>query len=83
MRRAMAETAADYHHGDQDDSQQVATYHLFYALTKWGALTLSVLITTFTLWFCVGAGFFASVITGAILAAVGIYFLRSKPPQKV
>jgi len=79
----MAETAADYHHGDQDASAQVASYHRFYNLTKWAALTLAVLITIFTLWFCVGAGFFGGLIPGLILLAVGIYFLRSKPSQEI
>ena len=78
----MDETAADYHHGDQDASQQVATYHLFYNLTKWGSLYLAVLITVFTLWFCVGAGFFGGLIPGLVLLAAGLYFLRSKPSQE-
>jgi thiamine transporter ThiT len=79
----MAETADDYHHGDQDDSQQVESYHRFNVLTKWAALHLAVIITTCTLWFCVGAGFLGGLIPGLILLAAGIYFLRSKPSQEV
>ena len=79
----MAETAADYHHGDQDASEQVASYHRFNTLTKWASLHLAVLITTCTLWFCVGSGFLGGLIPGLILWAVGVYFLRSKPSQDV
>jgi thiamine transporter ThiT len=78
----MAETAADYHHGDQDPSAQAESYRRFNVLTKWAALILAVIITTCTLWFCVGAGFLGGLIPGLILLAVGIYFLRSKPSQE-
>ena len=79
----MAELASDYHHGDQDASAQVRSYQRFNALTKWAALHLAVLILTFSLWFCVGAGFFGGLIPGLILFAVGIWFLRRKqtPPE--
>ncbi|HZL00505.1 MAG TPA: aa3-type cytochrome c oxidase subunit IV [Caulobacteraceae bacterium] len=75
----MAETASDYHHGDQNPSAQVATYHLFNALTKYGALHIGVLILFFTLWFCTGAGFGGALITAVVLLVAGIVFLRRKP----
>ncbi|MGI8840413.1 MAG: aa3-type cytochrome c oxidase subunit IV [Caulobacteraceae bacterium] len=75
----MAENASDYHHGDQDVSGQVQSYQRFNALTKWAALHLAVLILTFSLWFCVGAGFWGGLIPGAILFAAGIWFLSRKP----
>jgi hypothetical protein len=75
----MAEAAAEYHHGDQPVADHVRTYHTFLTLAKWAALHLAVIILTCTLWFCVGAGFWGGLIPGAILAAVGIWFLRAKP----
>jgi thiamine transporter ThiT len=75
----MAEAAHDYHTGDQDIAEQVATFHLVGGMLKWGSLAVAVLLTMLVLWFCVGAGFFTGLISGAVLLAVGIYFLRSKP----
>ena len=75
----MAEAAHDYHAGDQEISEQVATYHLVNGLLKWGSLTIAVLITMLVMWFCAGAGFFTGLITGAVILTLGVYFLRSKP----
>ncbi len=75
----MAEAAADYHHGDQPAAEHERTYHRFLALAKWAALHLAVLILTCTLWFCVGESFLGGLVPGAILLAVGIWFLRAKP----
>ena len=79
----MAELASDYHHGDQDASEHVESYQRFNALTKWAALHLAVLILVFSLWFCVGAGFFGGLIPGMILFAAGLWFLSRKqtPPE--
>ena len=76
----MAEAAHDeYHTGDQDISEQVATFHLFNGLTKWGSLAIAVVLTMAILWFCTKVGFFAGAITGFVLLVAGIFFLRSKP----
>ena len=78
----MADDAAhDYHHGDMQITEQVATFHLFNGLTKWGSLAIAVLLVTLVLWFCTDAGFFPGVVSGIVLLAVGIFFLRSKPEQ--
>ena len=73
--------ATDYHSGDQDITEQVATYQLFGGLSKWGSLAVAVLVTMLTLWFCLGAGFLGGAIPGAVLLALGLVFLRSKPAQ--
>lgn len=73
----MDDPELEFRHGDQDAAAQVATYEAFGKLTKWGSLTVGVLILVLTLWFCTGAGFVGSVITGGIVAALGIWFLRS------
>ena len=75
----MAEAAHEYHSGDQDVTEQLATFRAFGSLTKWSCLAIAVLITMLVLWFCVGVGFFAGLIPGVIILAVGIFFLRSKP----
>jgi thiamine transporter ThiT len=77
----MDDTASDYHHGQQNVADQAATYRLFGALTKWGALHLAVLIIVLTLWFCTGAGFLGGLIAGLVVLAAGIVFLRSKRPE--
>jgi thiamine transporter ThiT len=79
----MAESASDYHHGDQDVSEQLVSYRRFNTLTKWAALHLAVLILMFSLWFCVGAGFWGGLIPGLVLMAAGIWFLSRKqtPPE--
>jgi len=76
----MAEAASEYHHGDQPVAEHVATYRTFMTLAKWSALHLAVLILVLSLWFCVGAGFLAGLIPGAIVFALGIWFLRPKKP---
>jgi hypothetical protein len=75
----MADSASEYHHGEMNVSAQVATYHLFMGLTKWGSLTIAVLVLMLSLWFCVGVGFLGGLIPGIVLLAAGIFFLRDKP----
>ncbi len=77
----MAEAASDYHAGDQNITEQVATYRSFGALTKWGSLTVGTLVLMLTLWFCLNAGFFGGLIPGLVLFALGAAFLRAKPTQ--
>lgn len=75
------ENTADYHHGDQDISEQLASYRAFGALSKWGSLAVAVLVLMLTLWFCLNAGFLGGLIPGLIVLVLGVVFLRSKPSQ--
>ena len=75
----MAEAVHDYHSGDQDISEQVETYRDVMGLFKWGSLAIAVVVTMLVMWFCANAGFFSGLITGVVILALGIYFLRSKP----
>jgi len=75
----MAEAAHEYHSGDQDITEQIATFEAFGGMIKWGSLAVAVLLVALVLWFCVGAGFWAGALSALVLAAVGVYFLRSKP----
>ena len=77
----MNDAAADYHHGDQDITEQVASYRAFGALSKYGSLALGVLVLMLTLWFCIGANFFGGFVPGVILLTLGLFFLRSKPAE--
>ena len=56
----------------------VSTYHAFIGLTKWGSLAISVALVMLTMWFCTDAGFAAGLISGVVVLALGIMFLRSK-----
>ena len=75
----MAEAAHDYHSGDQEITEQVATYHLVGGMLKWGSLAVAVLLTMLVMWFCTSAGFFSGAFVGVVILALGIYFLRAKP----
>ncbi len=75
----MDDTSSDFHHGEMPVQSHVHTYELFNRLTKWFCLHAAVLILVFTLWFCVGVGFWGGIIPGAIVLAAGIFFLRSRP----
>jgi hypothetical protein len=48
-------------------------------ITKWGSLFVAVGVLTNTLWFCTGAGFVGGLVSGLVLLALGIVFLREKP----
>jgi len=74
----MAETASDYHHGDQDPSANIVSYKLFLDLAKWGALHLAVVTLVLTLWFCTGAGFLGGLIPGIVLMGLGIWLFRAR-----
>jgi hypothetical protein len=73
----MAGKASEYHHGDQDISEQMATFHLVMGITKWGSLILASGILALVLWFCTGAGFLAGAISGLVVLVLGSIFLRS------
>ena len=71
--------ASEYHRGEMDISEQVATFNLFNGLTKWGSLALASFLTLIVLWFCTGAGFLGGLITAAVVLGLGIVVLREKP----
>jgi hypothetical protein len=75
----MSDAVHEYHSGDQDIREQVATFEAFGKMVKWGSLAIAALLLALVLWFCIGAGFFGGVIPAALLVAVGIFFLREKP----
>jgi hypothetical protein len=75
----MSEAVHDYTQGDMDITEQLATFSMVGKMIKWGSLAVAVLLVMLVLWFCVQAGFFAGLGAGAVLAVVGVVFLRSKP----
>jgi hypothetical protein len=74
----MSEAVHDYTQGDQDITEQLATFSLVGGMIKWGSLAVAVLVLMLVLWFCVQAGFLAGAVAGAALTAIGVTFLRSK-----
>ena len=75
----MAESASDYHHGDQDIRAQQATFHSVMVATKWSIVALAAGIAFLTLWFCTSAGFFSALVTAIIIVTAGVFFLRERP----
>ena len=75
----MAGKASTYHRGDQDIHEQVATFHLVMAITKWGCVALAATLAFLVLWFCTGAGFTGGLFTALVIVALGVTFLRSSP----
>lgn len=71
--------ASEYHRGEMDISEQVATFNLFNGLTKWGSLFLVAFLTLIVLWFCTPAGFVAGFISAAVVSVIGVVVLRDKP----
>ena len=71
--------AGDYHRGEMDIHEQVATFAAFNNMTKWGSLAVAALLLFITLLFCTAAGFIGSAIAAGVLLAAGIFFLRDKP----
>ena len=74
----MAQTPSEFHHGEQDATENIESYRLFRALAKWGSLSLAVVTLVLTLWFCTGAGFMGGLIPGIIVTALGVWFLRPR-----
>jgi hypothetical protein len=75
----MSEAVHDYTQGDMDITEQVATFSMVGKMIKWGSLAVATLLVMLVLWFCVQAGFVAGAGAGAVLATVGVFFLREKP----
>ena len=71
--------ASEYHRGEMDISEQVATFNLFNGLTKWGSLALAAMMVLLVVWFCTPAGFVPGFISAAVLSVLGVVFLREKP----
>lgn len=71
--------ASEYHRGEMDISEQVATFHLFNGMTKWGSLALAALLSLLVLWFCTPAGFLPGFVTAIVVLVIGIAVLREKP----
>ncbi len=71
--------ASEYHRGEMDISEQVATFNLFNGMTKWGSLALVALLALLVLWFCTPAGFLAGFVTAVVVTVIGIVVLREKP----
>ncbi len=71
--------ASEYHRGEMNIDEQVATFHLFNGMTKWGSLALAALLPFLVLWFCTPAGPVPGLITGVVVTVVGIVLLRDKP----
>lgn len=71
--------ASEYHRGDMDISEQVATFNLFNGLTKWGSLSIAALMVLLVVWFCTPAGFLAGFISAMVMLVLGILLLREKP----
>jgi len=76
----MAGKASEYHRGDQDIEEQVATFHLVMNITKWGALLIAAGTLFLVLWFCTDAGFLSGAIWGAVVLVLGAIFLRRGAP---
>jgi integral membrane sensor domain MASE1 len=74
----MAEHGSSYTPGEMDIHEQVSTFNFVMGMTKWGSLTLASLLLFFVLWFCTGTGFLGALITGVVVAAIGILLLREK-----
>jgi hypothetical protein len=72
----MAGQASDYHRGEQDIHEQVATFRLIMNITKWGCLLIAAFLLTAVLWFCTDAGFMAGAISGGVVLVLGIVLLR-------
>lgn len=69
----------DYVRGSQEISEQVSTWHLFLALSKWGSLVIGAALLFMVLWFQPGGSFFGGLISAVVMLVVGYFALRSKP----
>ena len=72
----MAGKASEYHRGEMDIHEQVATFNLVMGITKWGSLIIASALLALVLWFCTGAGFLAGAIAGLVVLTLGIVLLR-------
>jgi hypothetical protein len=77
----MAGKASEYHRGEMDVHEQVATFHLVMNITKWGSLIVASTVLANVLWFCTNAGFMAGAISGLVVLGLGIVLLRGRGGQ--
>ncbi|MDP1874341.1 aa3-type cytochrome c oxidase subunit IV [Phenylobacterium sp.] len=77
----MGEQASDYHRGEMEIQEQLATFDLFMGLTKWGSLAIVAVLLLFIVWFCTPGGFMAGLISAVATAVIGFVLLRAKPEQ--
>jgi len=63
-----------------DITEQVTTFRDAMTVTKWSCLVIAVGVLFFTLLFCTDTGFFGSLIPAVIVAAVGVFALKSRAP---
>ena len=77
----MAGKASEYHRGEMDVHEQVATFHLVMNITKWGSLIIASALLTNVLWFCTSAGFLTGAIAGVVVLGLGIALLRDRGGQ--
>jgi hypothetical protein len=64
--------------GEMDITEQQSTFSLVMGMTKWGSLALAAVIFFFVLWFCTATGFVGAFGAAAVLAVLGVFFLREK-----
>ena len=72
----MAEHVSDYTPGHMDIHQQQASFDGFVKMTKWGSLSVAVVVLFSTIMFCTSAGFIGAAIPAIVVAAAGIFLLR-------
>jgi hypothetical protein len=77
----MAGQPSEYHRGEMDVHEQVATFHLVMNITKWGSLLIASAVLTNVLWFCTSAGFMTGAICGLVVLGLGIALLRERGGQ--
>jgi Flp pilus assembly protein TadB len=84
-RRQLQETdLADHTHsedrrGDMDIHEQASTYRAVNTLIKWCCLALASGLVFPILWLCTPAGPVAGFVVAALIAVLGVVFLRDKP----
>ena len=74
----MAEHASEYTHGEMDIRQNVASFHVFVLMAKWGSLAVAVGVLFFALLFCTQTGFVGSAIPALVVLVLGVLLLRDK-----
>jgi len=77
----MAGKASDYHRGEMDIHEQVATFALVMGITKWGSLIIAASLLSLVMWFCTGAGFLSGAIAGGVVFGLGVVLLRGGGAQ--
>ena len=70
----------DYVRGSMEISEQVSTYDLFKALSKWGSLWICALLAFLVIWFMPNGSFIGGFIAMVVMLVAGWWFLKS--PKK-